>query len=263
MKILESLNDWRSWRSQINLPLGFVPTMGALHRGHLSLIQRSLADNPVTVASIFVNATQFNNPDDLKKYPRTGKQDLAMLQDAGVDAVFMPGYAELYPDQYRYRVSESQLSQRFCGAHRPGHFDGVLSVVLKLLNIVAPVRAYFGEKDYQQLTLIRGMAEAFMLPAEIIGCATVRENDGLAMSSRNLRLSKAQRQVAPLLYRIISTAEDCGKASESLAKAGFAVDYVEDFHDGLSLRRLAAASLGDVRLIDNVVITSPATVNPA
>ncbi|HKX54749.1 MAG TPA: pantoate--beta-alanine ligase, partial [Xanthomonadales bacterium] len=151
MQVFDSLQGWRAWRSGITASVGFVPTMGALHRGHLALLQRSLAENPVTVASIYVNPTQFNNADDLKKYPRSDEQDLAMLQDAGVDAVLMPGYAELYPDGYRYRLVESELSQRFCGAHRPGHFDGVLSVVLKLLNIVAPDRAYFGEKDYQQL----------------------------------------------------------------------------------------------------------------
>lgn len=254
MKVFESLQDWRAWRVTCGGPLGFVPTMGALHRGHLSLIQHSLAANPVTVASIYVNPTQFNNPEDLKKYPRTTGQDLAMLQDAGVDAVFMPSYTELYPDQYRYKVTESELSQRFCGAHRPGHFDGVLSVVLKLFNIVAPDRAYFGEKDYQQLTLIRGMAEAFLLPVQIVGCATVRDSDGLAMSSRNMRLDRQQRQLAPELYRIISTAKDSSSAVAALGKAGFKVDYVEDFADSAGLRRLAAASLGDVRLIDNVAL---------
>jgi pantoate--beta-alanine ligase len=254
MRLLESLQDWRAWRSTCAGPLGFVPTMGALHRGHLSLLQHSLADNAVTVASIYINPTQFNNPDDLEKYPRTTEQDLALLRDAGIAAVFLPRYAELYPDQYRYRVTENELSKRFCGAHRPGHFDGVLSVVLKLFNIVAPDRAYFGEKDYQQLTLIRGMVEAFMLPVQVVGCETVRESDGLAMSSRNLRLSPPQRKLAPELYRIISTARDSESAVAALGKAGFKVDYVEDLSDGAGERRLAAASLGEVRLIDNVAL---------
>jgi pantoate--beta-alanine ligase len=260
MKVLESLQDWRAWRSTCGGSIGFVPTMGALHRGHLSLLQHSLADNPVTVASIYVNPTQFNNPDDLNRYPRTTGQDLALLRDAGIAAVFMPHYAELYPDQYRYRVTESELSSRFCGAHRPGHFDGVLSVVLKLFNIVAPDRAYFGEKDYQQLTLIRGMVEAFMLPVQVIGCPTVRESDGLAMSSRNLRLSPQQRRLAPELYRVISTARDSASAATALGQAGFRVDYVEDFADSAGLRRLAAASLGDVRLIDNVALAGQPVV---
>jgi pantoate--beta-alanine ligase len=254
MKVLDSLQDWRAWRSGISGPVGFVPTMGALHRGHLSLIQHSLADNPVTVASIYVNPTQFNNPDDLEKYPRTGQQDLEMLQDTGVDAVWFPHYEELYPDAYRYRLVENELSRRFCGAHRPGHFDGVLTVVLKLLNIVAPDRAYFGEKDYQQLSLIRGMVDAFLLPVEIIGCTTVRESDGLAMSSRNMRLDPEQRKLAPELYRILSSAPDCASATAELTAAGFQVDYVEDLADSKGTRRLAAASLGDVRLIDNVTV---------
>ncbi len=259
MQVLDTLDAWRAWRGACGGPLGFVPTMGALHRGHLSLLQHSLADNRVTVASIYVNPTQFNNPDDLAKYPRADRQDLAMLQDAGVDAVWYPQYDELYPDGYRYRITESKLSKRFCGAHRPGHFDGVLTVVLKLLNIVAPDRAYFGEKDYQQLSLIRGMVEAFMLPVEIVACPTVRESNGLAMSSRNLRLSPQQRRLAPELYRILSSAPDCETAIAELAAAGFAVDYVEDLTDAKGTRRLAAASLGEVRLIDNVALdTRPA-----
>lgn len=260
MRVFDSLEDWRSWRAGITRPVGFVPTMGALHRGHLSLLQRSLADNPVTVASIYVNPTQFNNPDDLEKYPRTDEQDLAMLQDAGVDAVWYPAYTQLYPDNYRYRLVETDLSARFCGAHRPGHFDGVLTVVLKLLNVVAPQRAYFGEKDYQQLSLIRGMVEAFMLPVDIIGCPTVRDPDGLALSSRNLRLSKQQRQLAPELYRIISCAKDTDSARLALNEAGFKVDYVQDFTDDQGVRRLAAVELGDVRLIDNVALPDVAPV---
>lgn len=254
MKVFDTLQDWRSWRANINDPIGFVPTMGALHRGHLSLIQHSLADNPVTVASIYVNPTQFNNAADLEKYPRTTKQDLTLLKDAGVDAVIMPNFEQLYPDAFRYRVTESELSQRFCGAHRPGHFDGVLSVVMKLLNLVSPKRAYFGEKDYQQLLLVRGMVKAFHLPVEIIGCPIVRENDGLAMSSRNTRLSKQHRQLAPELYRCISTAADSKSAAAMLEQAGFIVDYVEDYVADFASRRLAAVTLGDVRLIDNVSI---------
>ncbi len=252
MKQFTRLSDWRAWRASLTLPLGFVPTMGALHAGHLSLLQRSMADNAYTVASIYVNPTQFNKTEDLNTYPRTLTQDLAMLEKAGVDAVLLPTYEELYPDGFRYQVTETELSKRFCGAHRPGHFTGVLSVVLKLLNLVAPGRAYFGEKDYQQLLLIRGMAAAFHLPVEIVGCATMREADGLAMSSRNLRLNKEQRKIAAGLYGAINTAKDTVSARAALEHAGFVVDYVEDYTENGVGRRLAAVSLGDVRLIDNV-----------
>lgn len=255
MKQFTRLADWRNYRASLNLPIGFVATMGALHAGHLSLLQHSLVDNPHTVASIYVNPTQFNKAEDLDTYPRTLEQDLAMLEDAGADAVLLPSYDELYPDGFRFQVIETELSKRFCGAHRSGHFTGVLSVVLRLLNLVAPSRAYFGEKDYQQLLLIRGMAAAFHLPVDIIGCATMRESDGLAMSSRNLRLDDEQRKHAPELYRAISTAKDITTARAALEEAGFVVDYVEDYIEGDMGRRLAAASLGDVRLIDNVPLT--------
>lgn len=252
MKRFTRLADWRAYRSSLKLPLGFVPTMGALHPGHLSLLKRSIADNAYTVASIYVNPTQFNKAEDLNTYPRTLEQDLAMLEEAGVDAVLLPTYEELYPDAFRFQVTETELSKRLCGAHRPGHFNGVLSVVLKLLNLISPKRAYFGEKDYQQLLLIRGMTTAFHLPVEIIGCAIVREHDGLAMSSRNLRLNKEQRENAANLYRCISSAKDSTSARAALEQAGFVVDYVDDYFEGGVRQRLAAASLGDVRLIDNV-----------
>lgn len=248
MKVFDSMAAWRGWRAGIKEPVGFVPTMGALHAGHLSLLQASHRENPVTVASIYVNPTQFDNKDDLEKYPSTLKQDVQMLTDAGVDALILPSYPDLYPDDFRYKVSEAELSKRFCGAHRPGHFDGVLTVVMKLLNLVSPQRAYFGKKDFQQLHLIRGMAEAFLMPVEIIGCPVVRDNDGLALSSRNQRLDTQRRALAPVLYHTISTAGSAEAATLELQRAGFEVDYVEDFAG----HRLAAASLGDVRLIDNV-----------
>jgi pantoate--beta-alanine ligase len=154
--------------------------MGALHEGHLSLIRRSRADNALTLASIFVNPTQFDDPADLAQYPRTMENDLATLEAAGTDYVLLPRAADLYADGYQYRVTESKLSTMLEGAHRPAHFDGVLTVVLKLLHIAAAERAYFGEKDWQQLTLIRGMAEAFFLQTCVVACPTLREADGLA-----------------------------------------------------------------------------------
>ena len=230
---------------------GFVPTLGALHEGHLSLVRRAKAENARAWASIFVNPAQFNDPGDLERYPRTMEQDLALLEGAGCDLVFVPRADEIYRDGYRYRVTENELSLELEGASRPGHFDGVLTVVLKLLLLTRPERAYFGEKDFQQLQLVEGLVHAFFLDTRIVRCPTVREPDGLAMSSRNRLLTPAERAQAPALYRVLRESmagrgppED---AAEALAGAGFHVDYVAD-RDG---RRLAAVRLGRVRLIDN------------
>lgn len=253
MKVFSDLASWQDYRNALEAThpgssLGFVPTMGALHAGHVSLVRQSQQENARTVVSIFVNPTQFNQAQDFAHYPRQDEQDLAMLHDADVDAVFMPGYAALYPDDYRYRLMEDSLSQQFCGAHRPGHFDGMLTVVMKLFQLVRPARAYFGEKDYQQLQLVRGMCEAFFLPVEIRACPIVREADGLAMSSRNRRLDAHQRDQAAGLYRALREGRNPREVESRLEQAGFSVDYVADFEG----RRLAAASLGAVRLIDNV-----------
>ena len=249
--VLESPSLWRRERlAQIRagLTLGFVPTMGALHEGHLSLVRRSRAENDRTLVSIFVNPTQFDDPADLAQYPRTLQHDLTLLEGEGAEFVLVPDQTQLYEDAFRYRVTESELSRVMEGAHRPGHFDGVLTVVLKLLQIASAERAYFGEKDWQQLSLVRGMAAAFFLPTAVIGCATVREPDGLALSSRNRRLRPSDRRKAPQFYRALSTSPTPEAAARALCAAGFTVDYVED-RDG---RRLGAVRLGGVRLIDNV-----------
>jgi len=222
--------------------------MGALHEGHLSLVRRSRAENNLTLVSIFVNPAQFGDPLDLAQYPRTLEADLATLRGEGVDLVFVPREQDLYPDGYRYRVTENELSTVLEGPSRPGHFDGVLTVVLKLLQIASADRAYFGEKDWQQLTLVRGMAEAFFLSTKIVACATVRETDGLAVSSRNRLIQPRDRKRAARFYRLLSVAPTAEAAARDLRESGFAVDYVED-RDG---RRLGAVRLGDVRLIDNV-----------
>lgn len=251
MTLFEDLYAWRRARVAsgcAGLTLGFVPTMGALHDGHLSLVRRSRVENDRTLVSIFVNPTQFDDPADLAAYPNTREEDLMMLRAEGTDFVLLPNAAQLYGDSYRYRVTEIERSGVLEGVHRPGHFDAVLTVVLKLFQIVSAERAYFGEKDWQQLTLVRGMADAFFLPTVIVACATVREPDGLALSSRNRRLLPLDRQKASQLYRALSTAPTPDVASRKLRAAGFIVDYVEDY-DG---RRLGAARLGDVRLIDNV-----------
>jgi pantoate--beta-alanine ligase len=249
-RVLRSLADWRAERAAMDLPglrVGFVPTMGALHAGHRSLLERARAENDRVVMSIFVNPAQFDDPADLERYPRGLEADLAVAGGLA-DFVLVPEAGEMYGDGYRYRVSEHALSSRLEGAHRPGHFEGVLTVVLKLLNLVRPHRAYFGEKDRQQLDLVQGMARALFLPVEIVSCPTVRDPDGVALSSRNRRLSPGARSRAAAFPRILRAAADAAAAARDLGTAGFGVDYVED-HDGT---RLAAVRIEDVRLIDNV-----------
>ena len=252
MKIIDNLQAWRRLRKKLSGSIGFVPTMGALHRGHAGLLERSVAENAVTVLSIYLNPTQFNNPDDLARYPCTLEQDLRLARELGVDVVLLPGYEDLYADGYRFRIEEHQFSRELCGAHRPGHFTGVLTVVMKLLNLVRPNRAYFGEKDFQQLQLIRDMCETFFMDVDIVPCATVRETDGLALSSRNALLDASGRARSAQFQKLLrSDLDDAGVARE-LERAGFVVDYVET-RDG---RRFGAilVSCGDrqVRLIDNV-----------
>jgi pantoate--beta-alanine ligase len=230
-----------------NNNLGFVPTMGALHLGHRSLIERSKLENSHTLVSIFVNPTQFNDPSDFSNYPKTWESDLQILNDAGVDFLLFPTSSELYPDSYRYRVQETEYSQRLCGKFRPGHFEGVLSVVMKLLNLADADRAYFGEKDYQQFQLIQGMVDAFFMKTQILLCPTVRESDGLALSSRNLRLTDEQRVLAKEFPRVLKTAHSPKEGVKILQNLGFKVDYFEEIQE----RRYGAVQLGSVRLIDN------------
>ena len=251
--VFESLSAWRRERlAQVRagLTMGVVPTMGALQEGHLSLVRRSRAENDRTLVSIFVNPAQFDDPSDLAQYPRVLESDLMQLRREGTEFVLVPGEGDLYPDGFRYRVTEIEVSRELEGAHRPGHFDGVLTVVLKLLQVAAAERAYFGEKDWQQLELVRGLARAFFLPTTIVPCAIVRESDGLALSSRNRRLLPCDRRKAPQFYRALASAPSAEAAGRALRAAGFVVDYVED-RDG---RRLGAVRLGDVRLIDNVAL---------
>lgn len=248
MKVLKTVAEVREWREALNgHSLGFVPTMGALHQGHSRLLQEARKEDFV-ILSIFVNPTQFNDPNDLKNYPRPLERDLLLASQAGVNAVWVPGVEDLYPEGFRFSIHEKGLSEKFCGSFRPGHFDGMLTVVMKLLQAVRPDRAYFGEKDWQQLLLVKDLCRAFFLPVQIVPVATVRETDGLALSSRNVRLSEKDRPLAPKLYEILSTSATAEEAKDELNRAGFRVEYVEDFNH----RRLAAAWLGPVRLIDNV-----------
>lgn len=255
--------------------VGVVPTMGALHDGHLSLARAAREQSDRVIVTIFVNPMQFNNPDDLTKYPRDEAHDLALLEAEGVDVLFAPGVDEVYPDGFATTVSVSGVSEPLEGAFRPGHFDGVATVVSKLFGMTQAGRAFFGEKDWQQLQVVRRLVEDLNIPIRIIGCPTIREADGLAMSSRNVRLSAAERAQAPALHQIMQAAaaeirdgapvgETLMNAQAAILEAGFgAVEYlelrsVEGLRPITSLsepaRMLVAAQLGDVRLIDNIAV---------
>ena len=263
--------------------IGFVPTMGNLHSGHAALVTKAAQRVDYVVASIFVNPLQFGPAEDLDKYPRTLAADQEKLLQAGCHLLFAPGVEEMYPDgmAVQTRVSVPQLSEGLCGASRPGHFEGVATVVSKLFNMVQPDLAIFGQKDYQQLAVIRAMVRDLNMPIQILGEPTVRAADGLALSSRNGYLSDAQRAAAPALYRAlqqIATAIRGGRrdypamlaeASQGIADAGFKPDYLE-VRDAINLRPvgsedrdlaiLVAAYLGNTRLIDNLHLNLDADV---
>ncbi len=249
MQIINHLQDWQTLRRQLapNLSLGFVPTMGNLHVGHLSLFQICRKENDLSIASIFINPMQFNRADDFKHYPKTLEADLDLLQKAGIDYCLVPDTQSLYPEGYRFRIEETQNSCHLEGLHRPGHFNGVLTVVMMLLQLVKPQRSYFGEKDYQQYQLIRDMSKAFFLDCEIIPCPTIREKSGLAFSSRNNRLTPAERALADKFAEIFHKNQSCSAIKTELMNLGIKIDYVEDHEQ----RRFAAVYMGDVRLIDN------------
>lgn len=262
------------WRDQ-GLTVAFVPTMGALHEGHLTLVRRGLDLADRVVASVFVNPTQFGPNEDLSSYPRREARDAELLEGAGCGLLYAPTVAEMYPEGFRTTVTVAGVSEGLCGDVRPGHFAGVATVVAKLLLQCRPDVALFGEKDYQQLAVIRRLTRDLDIPVAIEGVATVREADGLAMSSRNAYLSAEERAVAPALHRtLLAVAEGlraggaasglCAKAAADLLAAGFkSVDYVE-VRDADSLapverldhpaRILAAARLGGARLIDNIAV---------
>lgn len=250
-RIIHELEEWKLLRKKLkkeNKEVGLVPTMGGLHAGHRSLMQRSVQENDFTVLSLFVNPTQFNQTQDLENYPQTFEQDHSLCEKEGVDCILNPSYESLYPDDYHYRVSENQISLPMEGKFRPGHFDGVLSIVLKLLLLTQADRCYFGEKDYQQYQLCKGMAEAFFVDCRIIACPTIREADGLACSTRNTLLNAQQRHLAPLLFKELCSKKNRTSIVEDLKSKGFCVEYVEEHQN----RRFAAATLGKIRLIDNV-----------
>lgn len=258
------------------LTVGLVPTMGALHEGHLSLIRRAKKENDIAVASVFVNPVQFNNPTDLEKYPRTPERDVAMLESAGCDAVFMPSVEEMYPTKVEDHYDFGAIEHVMEGACRPGHFNGVAIVVRKLFEIVEPNRAYFGEKDFQQLAIISKLVKDYHINLKVVPCDIVREKDGLAMSSRNMRLNDEERAIAPMIYKVLKeTVAEYETMSPAEMKAfalkkysdikQFDVEYVEiadettlqsvtDWKDSQHARIFVALQLGPVRLIDNLRI---------
>lgn len=253
MHVWKSLGEWRRYRETLaQSGIGFVPTMGALHRGHASLVERCRAENELTVVSIFVNPSQFNDPKDLARYPNTLESDLAVLEKLGTDDVLIPSAAEMYPQGYRMRVQPDERYRIMEGHYRPGFLEGVATVVLKLLQLVSPQKAYFGEKDYQQLSLIRDLVKEFFLPCEIVSCPTIRTDSGLAESSRNALLPPSAHEKASLLWRTLETAAGAAEAQRLLEAHGFRVDYVEEHWN----RRFAAVFLEGIRLIDNVPLCS-------
>mgnify|MGYP000159201731 CR=1 FL=1 len=265
----------RAWKAE-GLRVGFVPTMGNLHVGHLKLVEAAREHCDRTVASIFVNPTQFGPGEDYESYPRTLDADLRQLEEKSTDLVFAPPVEEMYPGgEPRTWVNVEGLDQYLCGASRPGHFRGVATVVTKLFNIVAPDLAAFGEKDYQQLAIIRRMVRDLCMPVEILGVPTERESDGLAVSSRNGYLSESERSLAPELYHHLLQARDaiqagernypelCRTMSRALEERGFTVDYFDVVNaetlapagpDDRQLVIAAAAWLGKPRLIDNMAL---------
>jgi pantoate--beta-alanine ligase len=248
MNIVTKLDDWLAIRKQLShASIGFVHTMGNLHAGHMSLCRQSKDENDITVAAIFVNPAQFNDVRDFELYPRTLEQDIALLSEQGVDYLLLFEYEILYPDDYQLQVSETETSTVLEGQYRPGHFTGMLTIVLKFLNIVQPTRSYYGEKDYQQWLLIRKMAQALFLSVEIVACPTIRAEDKLALSSRNARLSPAQRKMAAHFPALLHSDFTVEYIVSKLQELGFKVDYIEDKWQ----RRLGAVWVAEVRLIDN------------
>tara|TARA_B100000686_G_scaffold345211_1_gene429355 strand:+ start:436 stop:1221 length:786 start_codon:yes stop_codon:yes gene_type:complete len=254
MNIISEIDKWMSLRNSLKGQVGFVPTMGALHSGHAELIKRSLQENDFCVVSIFVNPTQFNDSADFKNYPESHSNDIELCEELGVHVVLLPSYDLLYVDSYRYRINEYDFSKELCGSHREDHFTGVLTVVMKLLNLVRPHRAYFGEKDYQQYLLVKDMCAAFFMDVSIIACPTVRDRDGLAKSSRNRLLDHKSRQVAAHIYETIASPSTDIEVQSTLENLGMEVDYVVT----KDKRRFVAVTVksGDshVRLIDNTPI---------
>lgn len=277
MKIIDTIseleNQLQGYRHK-GETIGLVPTMGALHQGHASLVERCVADNKISIVSLFVNPTQFNNKEDLEHYPRTPEKDHELLERLGVDYVFSPSVEEMYPEEDKRVFDFGQLDKVMEGEFRPGHFNGVAQIVSKLFDIVKPDNAYFGEKDFQQLAIVKDMVRQLQMPVNIIGMPIVRESSGLAMSSRNQRLSEEQKKNASEVYKVLNESklmiykfipyELINYVSESINKvSGLKVEYFQ-IVDGDNLQPVTSWSdsdyivgcialfCGEVRLIDNI-----------
>ena len=277
MKVLKSkktLIDYIERQREMGKKIGFAPTMGALHQGHISLYEAAKHENDEVISSIFVNPTQFNNPDDFQKYPKTLEIDLELLEKAKIDAVYIPNVEEMYPDglnskKYDFDGLENEME----GKYRPGHFDGVGTIVEELFRQVQPHNAYFGEKDYQQLAIIKKMVEKTKLPVKIHGVPTLREEDGLAMSSRNVRLTETQRKEATIIYetlvkakewfKVLSLEEIKQKVTDIFRNSNFELEYfvianeetlkeASAIDEDKEYRAFIVAYADDVRLIDNM-----------
>ncbi|HEX5855872.1 MAG TPA: pantoate--beta-alanine ligase [Thermoanaerobaculia bacterium] len=276
MKVLTAVSDVRAFRASREGSLGLVPTMGALHAGHLSLVARARSENEQVAVSIFVNAAQFGPSEDLAAYPRTLESDLGLLTSLGVDVVWAPSPGDVYPPGFQTWITVEEVSGPLEGARRPGHFRGVATVVAKLLNVFGPDRAYIGQKDAQQVAVIRRMVQDLAFPVDVVVCPTVREKDGLALSSRNVYLGPDERRAAPVIYRALSAARAAFEAGERDARrlrailsetlAGEPLVHAEYLSiadastlaelgriDGAALVSLAVR-IGKARLIDNVVL---------
>ncbi|GHT16447.1 pantothenate synthetase [Bacteroidia bacterium] len=273
MQILHTALQLHQWRQQ-HKQVGFVPTMGALHKGHLSLVLRACTQNDATLVSIFVNPTQFNDSNDLARYPRTLDADVQLLQSTPCDAVFVPSVEEVYPTPDTRVFDFGQLDKVMEGSHRPGHFNGVAQVVSRLLEMAQPTRAYFGQKDFQQLAIVKALMQQLHYAVEIVPCPIVRESDGLAMSSRNTLLVPEQRAAAPLIFKTLSEAVNLSKTLNINELQQFVrqkinahpllqIEYFEvvnadtlqavcSWEEAGSKQGCIAVHAGDIRLIDNV-----------
>jgi len=279
---IQNIAGLRTWLALHHIPgtsLGFVPTMGALHKGHISLLERSASENQLTACSIFVNPTQFNDKKDLLLYPRTPESDLEMLGNSKCDLVFIPSTSEIYPDDSMLEMDFGAMEHVMEGKFRPGHFKGVATVVSRLFDLFHPDSAYFGEKDFQQLVIIREMNRRLNTGIRVVGCRTIRENDGLAMSSRNIRLTEKERKEAPVIYQALLLAAEMIRHSSPVvtreyiikiveASGSFKVQYLEfvdsstlqpiEFFDPAGEQRACiAVTASFVRLIDNLSLQDP------
>jgi pantoate--beta-alanine ligase len=276
MQVVRKISELRALREKLGGTVGFVPTMGYLHKGHMSLVKQALAENPVVIVSIYVNPTQFGPKEDFGAYPRDLSRDLELLREAGVDFVFVPSDEEMYPPEFSSWVDVEKVTERLEGASRPGHFRGVATVVAKLFSIVRPSKAYFGQKDAQQVIVIKRMVVDLDMGIEIVAVPTLRESDGLAMSSRNTYLSSEERQAATVLFKALSLARQLTRDGEKdaerirgqmisiIQKEPLAsIDYVSitradtlrelDLIESPALASLAVR-IGRTRLIDNMVL---------